>query len=821
MEKHKNGLIDHAPALSKGGKTQSDFVDVLLKHTQTYSKDKYGEPIDEMSFFVVGDGKQAKRITAETVSGKHIDIPVIDLYEVFDKGGLTPTQYKSLEQKYDELQSLYHDSVAQCDVVDKLDDEIDDLEIKLRQYEKENYADGGKIAIKMTINKDEAEHLLAKLQSENPTNSYSIDTYKGSYVVTANYKDGGQTQEFIVDIENDNHYKKVGKAKYGISKDKKGKEYVTLFFDNGSVNTYSMHEVQKKYDDGGWIQDATSKMKKKGTVGSFTKMAKRHGDTPVEYAKEVLDHPSKHTLKTRRKAQFVKNTNPEKFDEGGLVSGMEIEFRHGRDDSVKRGQILDVLGDGEYAVMSGFSQMLVKENEILGVAPEQNKRWYQYEDGGEIKASDLEEWDIKSDNGEDIVVIDNKGLDYVYQGSTHQKDAVAVTDTYKRLKGKHPETTYRDIPLSEIKEIKIETYSKGGSMAGGGQPHDLSTQEGRDTYVKASSKPNKYMAKRKYDEMGNFLGYYAEGGGVKKYVRGSRTNNPQNIDKPYYAIIHPKREQDFLNAIKGNKELAELWYADTRPTMMGSREYPLTESQYKAIVSKGNRHIKEQVDFLQTYAEGGEALSDPISTKEIEDNKNREIELLIETNGKSRSLYSAKELKTLSSYDYKDKAPVEIVQKMWGLAIKECQLDWNNPILAFNVGTGDLFKFVDPLDINSIIAYESCPTKRMISNILYAKNRIVIGENIGVLSNKQITSNFQLAIGFCSSGETLYSNTLHNSIVRNGYMVAVVSTSIFESSEPKYDKIRQILNTHYDLVVAYKIPSDVMNGKSLIALRKL
>ena len=384
MEKHKNGLIDHAPALSKGGKTQSDFVDVLLKHTQTYSKDKYGEPIDEMSFFVVGDGKQAKRITADTVSGKHIDIPVIDLYEVFEKGGLTPTQYKSLEQKYDNLQAEYHESVSQCEVVDKLDEEIDDLEIKLREYEKENFAMGGKVAIKMTTNKDEAEHLLAKLQSENPSNSYSIDTYKGSYVVTANYKDGGQTQEFIVDIENDNHYKKVGKAKYGISKDKKGKEYVTLFFDNGSVNTYSMHEVQKKYDDGGWIQDATSKMKKKGTVGSFTKMAKRHGDTPVEYAKEVLDNPSKHTLKTRRKAQFVKNTNPEKFDEGGLVSGMEIEFRHGRDDMVKRGQILDVLGDGEYAVMSGFSQMLVKENEILGVAPEQNKRWYQYEDGGQI-----------------------------------------------------------------------------------------------------------------------------------------------------------------------------------------------------------------------------------------------------------------------------------------------------------------------------------------------------------------------------------------------------------------------------------------------------
>ena len=205
----------------------------------------------------------------------------------------------------------------------------------------------------------------------------------------------------------------------------------------------------------------------------------------------------------------------------------------------------------------------------------------------------------------------------------------------------------------------------------------------------------------------------------------------------------------------------------------------------------------------------------------MENDKNREIELLIETNGKNRSLYSAKELKALSSYDYKGKAPMEIVQKMWGLAIKECQLDWNNPILAFNVGTGDLFKFVDPLEINSIIAYESCPTKRMITNILYAKNRVVIGENIGVIANKQIPSDFKLAIGFCSSGETFYSNTLHTSIVRGGYMVAVVSSNIFNDKESKYDKVRETLNQHYDLVIAYELPSDVMDGHSLIALRKL
>lgn len=52
-----------------------------------------------------------------------------------------------------------------------------------------------------------------------------------------------------------------------------------------------------------WIQDVVSKMKQ----GSFTKAALKHGETPQQYATDVLKHPKKHTLKTRRRAQFLKN----------------------------------------------------------------------------------------------------------------------------------------------------------------------------------------------------------------------------------------------------------------------------------------------------------------------------------------------------------------------------------------------------------------------------------------------------------------------------------------------------------------------------------
>ena len=59
-------------------------------------------------------------------------------------------------------------------------------------------------------------------------------------------------------------------------------------------------------------------MEKKGTVGAFTKQAKREGMTVKEFTKEVLDNPEKFSKKTRARAQFSKNVS--KFDKGGKIS---------------------------------------------------------------------------------------------------------------------------------------------------------------------------------------------------------------------------------------------------------------------------------------------------------------------------------------------------------------------------------------------------------------------------------------------------------------------------------------------------------------------
>jgi hypothetical protein len=78
---------------------------------------------------------------------------------------------------------------------------------------------------------------------------------------------------------------------------------------------YYIMPLQDMMKQGGelWIQEAVKGMNKKGTIHSFTKQAKREGLKPIQFAKKVLKNPKGYTLKTRRRAMFVKNTNPEKF----------------------------------------------------------------------------------------------------------------------------------------------------------------------------------------------------------------------------------------------------------------------------------------------------------------------------------------------------------------------------------------------------------------------------------------------------------------------------------------------------------------------------
>lgn len=54
-----------------------------------------------------------------------------------------------------------------------------------------------------------------------------------------------------------------------------------------------------------FIQEVVSSPKFR--KGALTKKAKAHGETAMEFAKEVLEHPEAHDVRTRRQAQFAIN----------------------------------------------------------------------------------------------------------------------------------------------------------------------------------------------------------------------------------------------------------------------------------------------------------------------------------------------------------------------------------------------------------------------------------------------------------------------------------------------------------------------------------
>jgi hypothetical protein len=77
-------------------------------------------------------------------------------------------------------------------------------------------------------------------------------------------------------------------------------------------HTMMPHELSMKHHDerhkntgGKFIQEVVSSPKFR--KGALTKKAKAHGETAMEFAKEVLEHPEAHDVRTRRQAQFAVN----------------------------------------------------------------------------------------------------------------------------------------------------------------------------------------------------------------------------------------------------------------------------------------------------------------------------------------------------------------------------------------------------------------------------------------------------------------------------------------------------------------------------------
>ena len=112
---------------------------------------------------------------------------------------------------------------------------------------------------------------------------------------------------------------------------------------------------------GGFIQEAVKEMKEKGTTGSFTKQAKNAGMTTTAFAKEVLKNPKKFTEKTRKRALFMKNTNPEKFNVGGeIVRAYDVNVNSGVGTYARGGKLMKEIDSVQVTPQGGYL-VLVKQ----------------------------------------------------------------------------------------------------------------------------------------------------------------------------------------------------------------------------------------------------------------------------------------------------------------------------------------------------------------------------------------------------------------------------------------------------------------------------
>ena len=67
---------------------------------------------------------------------------------------------------------------------------------------------------------------------------------------------------------------------------------------------HPLHSTRRKDR---WLQRATSEMKSKGSEGSLTRIAKEHGESPMEFAREHY-HDKKHPS-WAAKSRFAVNAN--------------------------------------------------------------------------------------------------------------------------------------------------------------------------------------------------------------------------------------------------------------------------------------------------------------------------------------------------------------------------------------------------------------------------------------------------------------------------------------------------------------------------------
>lgn len=294
-----------------GGSVENS-LEILKMETNSYSMEKYGEPIDEETFMVNGlkkDGEEIKFrfIVAESVSGKDITLTPAQLFDAdrankFEVGG-SLEDYKKAESDYEKYGEYLEDAIEEendSDII-KYHKLMEEAEIRMHRYERK-YKEGGMIKGRGSRAKN------AYNKEVDLYNWFIVDLDKKEAISGNEYKE--DAIDALSDYDGDKNFKIVSKTqlkKLGIDDPTSEWKYAKggWLTDHKYVNKSEDYEVRyskgrkdrsgyKRFEEGGEIESKIEKLKVVANSKMLPESVKAKAKAEIEKLEKEL-HESKET----------------------------------------------------------------------------------------------------------------------------------------------------------------------------------------------------------------------------------------------------------------------------------------------------------------------------------------------------------------------------------------------------------------------------------------------------------------------------------------------------------------------------------------------
>lgn len=309
------------------------------------------------------------------------------------------------------------------------------------------------------LNEAEVKEFIIDHNKDFETNYKSVEEFNEGEEYrefkNTDFAKGGKTDDVImIKIGGDKKYpyyiKKIDTTHLSLANSKDGVDLVV-------PSHILQHKGESYYDDvRSWLKGGQSPDGKSYDSDYYEKGGKVKWNLSEKEVRDGANNLAKALSTIEDKKFEVHDFEYDKGEGAGFELSIDGEKYAGGSYYVKAdGSMINAAIGGDYVGNVKDS----KEELIKIEKPKYEKSLKQKEE----YSGDLRYWDERLNDGEEIVVYDKNGAKYIYQGSAYEKsdtipDAVAVMEGFD-------ESTYRTMPLSEVKTIQVGSiFEKGGKI---------------------------------------------------------------------------------------------------------------------------------------------------------------------------------------------------------------------------------------------------------------------------------------------------------------------------------------------------------------------